>query len=1272
MKTSVNLTIKSKMILSFALVVILFIIFGFISIREMNTLSQLTSTLYEHPLQVSNAALKAKAGVISMHRSMKDVSTARTPMSISLAIKKVQDEEQIVYKDLAIIQQLIIGEEGKHLIEETTTLFTGWKPIRVEVEEFVLQGDRDAANKITREKGADYVARLERKMIELTSYALNKADGFMADAEQTKKMIFRNVLLFITILIIFTLVIGFLMSSSILSSISFLQKTMTKITETGKLEEAVIKGNDEISLMTGYFNGLIQQLKEQFWLGRGDITLNQTLSGNLTEQEILTQGIEFISRYVDACAGAIYTYNNQQETCNLAASYALVEKQLFGKKFKQGQGIIGQVAKEKKAILLQNIHPGDALGESGTLSQTPNAIFAVPLLHEHQFHGVLEIACFDNMDQTKQTFLSSSGTILSTMLHTANQNKQIKTLLETSQETNEKLQAQTEELQAQTEELQALNEEFQQQSDELKDQNTELEIQRQHVEEANRLKSEFLSNMSHELRTPLNSVNALSRVLILQAREKLTSEEINYLEIIERNGKHLLSLINDILDLSKIEAGRMDIHLSSFSIKTMIENIMESIAPLAVEKNIQFEKICPDDLPNIESDESRTYQILQNIITNAVKFTDQGSVVISAKKTENHIDISVKDTGIGISTKDLEDIFEEFRQVDGASTRKFEGTGLGLAIAYKAAKLMGGNIQVNSTIGKGSEFTISLPVEYKGDLKKITAFNKGITLPDEKINHPQKKTILIVDDDPKILETISRALTDEGFDTLTATNGKTAIELAKEHQPFAISLDVVMPGMDGWEVLSILKKDPTTSSIPVIIISVSDDSDTGFALGAVGYITKPIDRESLIKEINNIYGYLPSCVLVVDDDDFERSQTAQIITSEGMKTLLADGGKHCLEILETNQPDVLVLDLVMPEMDGFELLKTIRKNPDTANLPVIVVSAKDLSLEEKEQLNKHVSSILVKSKTSSNQLMEDIKTILTKIGKKGIVLDDKNLKIKNNILVVEDNEAAVIQVKKAVETIGLDVDVARDGQQALDYFQHTIPRGIIMDLMMPDVDGFQVLESIRSTPLTRELPVLILTAKDLTKRDLQRLSSNNIQQLVQKGDVDKEELLNKIKKMLSNPDTPPAQDLPSLSPVLSSSPVRSKSDIANSLPIILIVEDNPDNMTTIKAVIQNGYIIKEATDGELGLNMARSLLPDLILLDMSLPKMDGFSVIGELKSQINTKRIPVIALTAQAMKGDKEKMIAAGCDDYIAKPINPETILDTINLWIKHPSKEKP
>jgi len=1273
-----NLSIKHRMILSFLLIIILFTGFAMTCIYQMNVLNGLTETLYTHPLQVSNAALEAKAGGLAMHRSTKDISTATTQADIALGIEKVRHNEQRVYQELALIKQFILGQEGKQLIEETIEFFGGWRPIRLEIQHFVLQGDTESASRITREKGADYVIRLEKRMEELARYARNKADGFMAEAKKVQQQVHRDILASIVLFIVLALLISFFLSSSILTAITELQKTMERIARTGDLEKTRPRGNNEISELARHFNILIQKLQEQLWLQTEENALNQTLSGDLGFDAILEKGCRHLCRSLNACAGAVYTFDREENLCRLSHYFALPGGSQFAESFFPGQGIVGQVAEEKKEILVTYPEETEVLVNAGALNQAPRTLMALPMMHKNTLYGVFEIASFESVNSIQQQYLRSSARVMAVLLFAAGENEQVKRLLSDARKANKQLTAQTEQLRAQAEQLKALNTEFQQQSTELNQQNIELEYRRQQVEEANRLKSQFLSNMSHELRTPLNSVNTLSRVLISQAGERLSPEENSYLEIIERNGKHLLSLINDILDLSKIEAGKMDLHFTRFALAAAIDSVVESLIPLAREKGIALEIKLPESLPLIESDEAKVHQILENIIANAVKYTEKGKVCVSVLQHQNHFNIKVEDTGIGISTKDISSIFEEFRQADGTTTRKFEGTGLGLSIAYKAARLLGGDVKVSSVIGQGSVFTVQIPVSCGSTVSASPPVVAEQALPDFSPDR-QGDAILIVDDDPEMRGLLAHAFQEEGYPTLTAATGREALKLAGTRQPMAITLDVIMPDMDGWEVLARLKENPETAPIPVVIISVTDDRDTGSALGAVGYITKPVDHQNLIREIKKIHNTLPAIVMLVDDNETDRNQAALCISKAGMRVMAANSGRQCLEMLETDKPDVMVLDLVMPGMDGFELLKTVRGNPETADLPVLILTAKDLTPGEKAVLEVNVSTILIKDHQCPKRLRKDIKTILNRIHTAPKSPRNRPDGSKR-ILLVEDNDAAVIQVKTALESGGIPVDVVSDGQQALDYLDHAMPRGIILDLMMPGKDGFQVVEVLRSTPGTREIPVLILTAKDLTPDERRRLLKNNVHKLIQKGDVNQADLLEKVKQMLSDDieenkaekascPLPPPGSLSRISP----DNVREKAretKRANG-PVVLIVEDNPDNMITLKAVLPDGLDIREAVDGKQGLEKALHLLPDLILLDIALPKMDGMEVAAALRENDNTKDIPIIALTAQAMKGDRERILEAGCDDYISKPIHPEALRKKVSFWLSPAQEEK-
>ena len=1024
-------------------------------------------------------------------------------------------------------------------------------------------------------------------------------------------------------------------------------ETSKKIQEGDLTARNRIESSDEFGYLADSFNNMADSMGSQIQVQGAVAHVNDTMVAAKDITGFAGQLLKILLETTGSNMGAFYLLASDGDRFEHCASMGVNPELLEPFDASVSEGELGRAALTREISHIKEI-PEDTIFTFRTFAGTllPKEMITVPLLIDEKVAGVISLAALQPYSEDVMEILNQIWPGINTALSNLSAGEETRELAE-------ELLSKNQELEAQTEELQAMSDELGQRSEELQEQNVELEAQRHQVEEANRLKSEFLSNMSHELRTPLNSVMALSRVLLMQSKEKLSEEEAGYLEIIERNGKRLLSLINDILDLSKIEAGKMDLNPRSFSLGGTIEAIMESLDPISSDKGLELIQEIPPGLPRIESDEERVHQILQNLIGNAVKFTDEGSVTVSARYDEENFHVRVQDTGIGISEKDMSRIFEEFRQVDGTSSRQYEGTGLGLAIANKAARILGGGIAVKSTLGKGSTFSLTLPIRWQGTLPE----GEPLTARVSREFKPEQKTILVVDDEPEVVTLIAGFVSSQGYNVITAHSGKDALELAKSHHPFAITLDIIMPDMDGWEVLERLKKDPDTATIPVIVASVTDDRQTGFALGAVGYITKPVNRDVLIGEINKIGRPGFRDIMVVDDNEIDRQEMTRIIQEEGLRAIVAEEGSECLALIRQSLPDVLVLDLMMPGMDGFEVLEKLREEPRTVNLPVIVVTAKDLTAQDRKRLSGNVASVLEKTETTSGRLLQEIKRILMEIQERETELE----KIRNKILLVEDNEAGVIQVRSILEKEGYDVEVARNGQEALDYVAHTIPDGIVLDLMMPEVDGFEVLEQIRGKETTVNIPVLILTAKDLTPEDLKKLSANNIQQLIQKGDVDPRGLLAKVRTMLGSGTGELVED-----PVYSGKTKDpGQPETRNpTLATILVVEDNPDNMITLRAVLGDHYNILEATDGKKGLKAVLEERPDLVLLDISLPVMDGYQLVKEIKENKDVRDIPVIAMTAHAMKGDKEKIIAAGCDDYISKPIDPDVVLEKIRYWV--------
>ncbi len=1079
----------------------------------------------------------------------------------------------------------------------------------------------------------------------------------------------QRLLLYLFLFFLFTAgVVGlivFWLGKTIAGPILHMDQTAKRINSGDYSAQNIVISSDELGSLALTMNNMTRQIVSQINIQTGISEISETLLAQNEINSFAQQLLRKLMKTIGALMGAFYVLNENNSLFEPYMSVGINSKALRNFSSDKPEGEFAQALLTGKISHIKDI-PGNTrfTFNSATGNLLPNDIITIPIIVDSVIVAVVSLFSIRPVEKEEIEILEHSWQPINTFYSNLLANERTRTLAESMAKMNHELEAQSDELQQQTEELMQ--------------QNYELEIQRKQIEQANRLKSEFLSNMSHELRTPLNSVNALSQVLSMTAGSKLNEDENNYLQIINRNGKHLLSLINDILDLSKIEAGRIEITLSEVSVKGIVSRVAEVSEPLAIKRGIKLEYEIAADVDYIETDESKLSQILLNILGNAIKFTEKGTVNIKAKNENSFLLLEISDTGIGISEKDLPYIFDEFRQVDGSSSRNYEGTGLGLAIVKKLTETLGGIIRVKSIPGEGSVFTVEIPLKFKytekSEIKTVDKF------PDTNLNS-QTKQILVVDDNLKTALSISNYLKEAGFDTFIATDGKEALKMAEKYQPFAITLDIIMPGLDGFEVLQKLKENSVTQHIPVVMVSVSDDSQTGFALGAVGYINKPVEKDILIREINHIQKHSKT-ILITDDNPFELDQIAHILREAKYKVLLAHSGEECLECLKKDIPDLLILDLIMPGMDGFEVLDEIRSNPDTQNLPVIIVTAKELSDQEKIRLRGRVITVITKGKTNHEQLNLQIEKIIREIQVSKPNAKTEKYTQNPTILMVEDNFDAVIQVKTLLEKSGYNIDVAKGGKQAVEYVNHKIPDGIILDLMMPEMDGFAVLETIRNTPATRNIPVLILTAKDLSAEDLSRLSSNNIQQLIHKGDIDTDGLLFKVRLMLGNqPRYPETQKNKSVlhnetsvtykpvNPQIQSSPKIDNNEIeeseARQLPFVLVVEDNKDNMTTIKAILNGKCQIEEAFDGEKGLESIKRKIPDLILLDMSLPKMSGERFTEIVKSDEKLGKVPIIAVTAHNMVGDRERFLNSGCNDFVAKPIAPEELLEKISYWLK-------
>jgi signal transduction histidine kinase/CheY-like chemotaxis protein len=505
---------------------------------------------------------------------------------------------------------------------------------------------------------------------------------------------------------------------------------------------------------------------------------------------------------------------------------------------------------------------------------------------------------------------------------------------------------------------------------------SELAIARDAADEANRTKSSFLANMSHELRTPLNAIIGLTDMLVSNAARFGTDKALEPLRRVHRAGTHLLGLINQVLDLSKIEAGKLELNLESVSIPPLVEEVIGTARPLAEQNKNRLSVQCPGDLPPIEADAMRVRQILLNLLSNACKFTKDGSIILRvvrvAHQGQDCIAVAVADSGIGMTPEQLGRLFEEFSQGDATTARQYGGTGLGLAITRRLCQMMGGDVSVTSEVGKGTTFTVRLPVAAAVVVARDQPSETGTDV-------PSGNCVLVIDDDATARDLIADYLRQAGFVVITAAGGAEGLKRAKDHHPIAITLDVIMPDIDGWTVLAALRGDPQLADIPVVMATIVDERRQGMTLGAVGYLTKPIDGDKLV-EIIRRYGAPsgPTQVLVVEDDAMQRERVRSLLEPPQWLVTEAENGRVALERLKDTVPDVIILDLMMPEMDGFQLVAALQQHPQWWRIPVVVVTALDLSAEDRARLNSGVETVLLKKAFKPSDLIDGLRHLVAK------------------------------------------------------------------------------------------------------------------------------------------------------------------------------------------------------------------------------------------------------------------------------------------------------
>ncbi|KQO33525.1 two-component system sensor histidine kinase/response regulator [Pseudomonas sp. Leaf83] len=902
--------------------------------------------------------------------------------------------------------------------------------------------------------------------------------------------------------------------------------------------------------------------RRRAWLGGGQNLLAERLVGQPRVQELADRSLEFLAEYLGCVVAALYLRDAQTGDLKRVAGYGFSEDAGLKAHFYSGEGLVGQAARGRRVVCLDDL-PADYIKVASSLGEgLPVSVALVPLQSEDRVNGVIELAFMRALEPREREFLDAIAGNVGNALEAARYRQRLQDILGETQQLNEELQTQQEELRAANEELEQqarvlkesqahletqqaeleqTNEKLSEQAQTLADQRDELDqrnttlgrIQAQleeraeELQRASRYKSEFLANMSHELRTPLNSSLILAKLLAENGNGNLNDEQVKFAESIYSAGNDLLNLINDILDIAKVEAGKLEVRPERTPLTSMLEGLNDVFVPLAGERGLSFVIEQQGELPQVLfTDRQRAEQILRNLLSNAFKFTDRGGVTLSVSRQDDHyLAFAVRDTGIGIAADQQQAIFEAFRQADGTTNRRYGGTGLGLSISRDLAGLLGGSITVSSVPGEGSTFTLLLPermVDAGGASKPpsepVVAVVPAVAVAPaaaavpapmprqpapfaddrEHLDEHGGRRVLVVEDEVRFARILFDLAHELGYACLVATCADEGLELAQQYRPDAILLDMRLPDGSGLGVLQRLKDDPQTRHIPVHVVSVEDQSEAALHLGAVGYALKPTSRDQLKEVFGRLEAKLNQQVkrvLLVEDDPLQRDSVARLIGDEDIEITAVALAGEALEKLRTTVFDCMIIDLKLPDMLGNELLRRMAEEDICSFPPVIVYTGRNLTRDEEAELLKYSRSIIFKGARSPERLLDEVTLFLHKVEAELSSEHQKMLKTARSrdklfegrrLLLVDDDVRNIFALSSALEQKGASVEVARNGHEALAKLrEHEDIDLVLMDVMMPEMDGYEATRQIRLEERWKNLPIIAVTAKAM-KDDQER------------------------------------------------------------------------------------------------------------------------------------------------------------------------------------------
>lgn len=1036
-----------------------------------------------------------------------------------------------------------IGEVSPHFdrLASVLNLFEQWKNYAEEVIEAKRNGD-DLEARFGQNKGKAFVDKIREHFDQINSLEVANRAERLANSRQTSTT-------FVFLVLVTSILIGGFVAWLGRKQLLELSKSyLDSLNKEQKQNERLIGD---------------QLLKSQL-AALSEVMVGERKLGDLCDSVLAT-----LAETIDFSVGAFYVLG-EDKTLQLRGTYA-VSGELEGAKerIQFGEGLAGQAAKEGKVLHLKNLPKGYLKVSSSLGEIEPQSLVFFPIQADGSVSGVLELG-FNHSDTAHSlSFLEQAIDSIGQSIRAAKYRERLELLLKEVREQAKALQAQQEELRVSNEELEEqtkLQRESQarleaqhaeleqtnsrlesqsrmleQQKDDLNHKNQELkefqevlEGKTKELELSSRYKSEFLANMSHELRTPLNSSLILAKLLADNKEGNLTPQQVEFSEQILHSGNDLLMLINDILDLSKVESGKLEIVSESFVVLDMLESLKRMFEPVAKQKDLVFKVSIGDELPDfMVSDRARIEQILKNLLSNAFKFTSQGEVELRAEKSGNQLKLSVSDTGIGIKPEQQSVIFEAFKQADGTTSRRFGGTGLGLSISKDLSTLLKGSLTVTSEEGVGSTFTLTLPVSMDVCMRPEessvvkASFNSRETelstdtfenlLNDDRSDLKEAdRSILVIEDDIQFSRLLMQSVREQGFKCLATMTAEEGVYLAQKHLPDAVLLDIGLPDHSGLVVLDQLKQNPETRHVPIHVVSGANHGEQALQMGAIGYLLKPVHREDLMRILKNLEDRIKKDfhdVLIIEDDEIQRSAIAELIQEKEVRIISVGTGEEAMKQLKSKSFDCVIMDLDLPDISGFDLIDQLAESHEISHPPIIVYTGKDLTRDEELRLKRHSQSVIIKGAKSPERLLNEVTLFLHQVESR---LSPKRKKILENlrdrerifeskqVMVVDDDVRNVFALTSVLEAKGAQVIMARHGQEALDHLDKGImPDLFLMDIMMPIMDGYETMKRVRERADCHRVPIIALTAKAMSDDREKSLEAGASDYLTKPVDVDK-------------------------------------------------------------------------------------------------------------------------------------------------------------------------